>query len=175
MEPQIPTLDHFGKKFLLGIGKRPPPRVIQSNQPSSPNKQDAKIKGLNPKGYANNYDQEQKLIKGDIYWFQSRVWLLIALISIFGYDQDVKREALVIGIGDYAPATRNDLNGIERDVSKIKRLFKSLGFKVTILYDAQAMKILEYLDRYSEILDSNDYFAFYYSGHGSYEPDESLR
>jgi len=105
--------------------------------------------------------------------FLVRVWLLIALISIFGYGQDVKREALVIGIGDYAPATRNDLNGIERDVSKIKRLFKSLGFKVTILYDAQAMKILEYLDRYSEILDSNDYFAFYYSGHGSYEPDES--
>ncbi len=64
--------------------------------------------------------------------FLVRVWLLIALISIFGYGQDVKREALVIGIGDYAPATRNDLNGIERDVSKIKRLFKSLGFKVTM-------------------------------------------
>jgi len=86
---------------------------------------------------------------------------------------DVKREALIIGISDYAPADRNDLDGIEKDISKIKKLFESWGFKVRVLYDAEAMKVLNYLDEYAKELDSNDYFAFYYSGHGAFKPDKS--
>ncbi len=86
---------------------------------------------------------------------------------------NIKKEALIIGISDYAPADRNDLDGIERDTSKMKRLFESWGFKVTTLYDAQSMKIVDYLNDYAKKLGSNDYFAFYYSGHGSHKPDEN--
>ncbi len=86
---------------------------------------------------------------------------------------NIKKEALIIGISDYAPGNRNDLDGIERDTSKMKRLFESWGFKVTTLYNSQAMKIVDYLDDYAKRLSPNDYFAFYYSGHGSYKPDES--
>jgi len=88
-------------------------------------------------------------------------------------NTDIKREALVIGISDYAPLDKNDLDGIEKDISKIKRLFQRWGFNVKILYDSEAMNILDYLDKYAEKLDSNDYFAFYYSGHGSFKPDKS--
>ncbi len=86
---------------------------------------------------------------------------------------DIKKEALIIGISDYAPGIRNDLDGIERDTTKMKRLFESWGFKVTTLYDSQAMKIVNYLDDYAKRLGPNDYFAFYYSGHGSHKPDEN--
>jgi hypothetical protein len=85
----------------------------------------------------------------------------------------VKKMALIIGISDYAPATKNDLDGIERDTSKMKRLFESWGFEVTTLYDSQAMKIVDYLEDYAKKLNKNDYFAFYYSGHGSFKTDEN--
>ena len=84
-----------------------------------------------------------------------------------------KKMALIIGISDYAPSTKNDLDGIERDTSKMKRLFESWGFQVTTLYDSQSMKIVDYLDDYAKKLGENDYFAFYYSGHGSYKKDEN--
>ncbi len=84
-----------------------------------------------------------------------------------------KKMALIIGISDYAPYTKNDLDGIERDTSKMKRLFESWGFQVTTLYDSQSMKIVDYLDDYAKKLGKNDYFAFYYSGHGSFKPDEN--
>ena len=85
----------------------------------------------------------------------------------------IRKEALIIGISDYAPANKNDLDGIERDTSKMKRLFESWGFKVTTLYDSQAIKIVDYLNDYAKKLSPNDYFAFYYSGHGSHKPDEN--
>jgi len=88
-------------------------------------------------------------------------------------NSDIKKEALVIGISDYAPLNKNDLDGIEKDISKIKKLFQKWGFRVKVLYDSEAMNILDYLDEYSKSLDSDDYFAFYYSGHGSFKPDKS--
>jgi len=93
--------------------------------------------------------------------------------SLKGNLGDIKKEALIIGISDYAPADRNDLDGIEKDISKIKRLFTNWGFKVKVLYDSEAMKVLDYLDEYAKELNSNDYFAFYYSGHGSFKPDKN--
>jgi hypothetical protein len=65
------------------------------------------------------------------------------------------------------------LDGIELDTSKIKKLFQSWGFEVQTLYDSQAMKIVDYLEAYTKRLSSNDYFAFYYSGHGSFVPDKN--
>jgi hypothetical protein len=81
--------------------------------------------------------------------------------------------ALIVGISDYAPATQNDLDGIDKDTNKMKRLFESWGFKVTTIYNSQSMQIVNYLDKYAKKLDKDDYFAFYYSGHGSFKSDES--
>lgn len=87
--------------------------------------------------------------------------------------KDGKKLALIIGISDYAPGTNNDLDGIERDTSKMRKLFESWGFKVQTLYDSQAMKIIDYLEDYAKQLNENDFFTFYYSGHGSHKPDEN--
>jgi len=84
-----------------------------------------------------------------------------------------KKLALIIGIGNYAPGDKNDLDGIERDTTKMRKLFESWGFQVQTLYDSQSMKIVDYLEDYAKKLNKNDIFAFYYSGHGSHKPDEN--
>ena len=84
---------------------------------------------------------------------------------------NVKKVALIMGISDYAPGTKNDLDGIELDTTKMRKLFESWGFKVESIYDAQSLKVVDYLDKYAKELKPNDIFAFYYSGHGSFKKD----
>jgi len=81
--------------------------------------------------------------------------------------------ALIIGIGNYAPGDKNDLDGIERDTTKMRKLFESWGFQVQTLYDSQSMKIIDYLEDYAKKLNKDDIFAFYYSGHGSHKADDN--
>ncbi len=84
----------------------------------------------------------------------------------------VKKQALLLGVSDYA-GENADLGGIERDIEKMKNLFNTWGFEVTVLYDKESMDILSYLDKYANRLNKNDYFAFYYSGHGSHVADKN--
>jgi len=83
-----------------------------------------------------------------------------------------KKKALIVGVSDYA-GENSDLGGIERDVAKMKSLFTSWGFEVKVLYDSDSMDILNNLNQYASSLDSNDFFAFYYTGHGSHVKDVS--
>jgi hypothetical protein len=92
--------------------------------------------------------------------------------TLFSKNIKGKKQALVIGVSDYAGES-NDLGGIERDVSKMKRLFESWGFEVKSLYNKESLQIVDYLTQYSKSLNSDDYFAFYYSGHGSHKADEN--
>lgn len=85
-------------------------------------------------------------------------------------SSEVQKVAFVVGVSDYA-GDRADLGGIELDTDKMKRLFRSLGFDVKVLYDKESMQLLEYLDSYAQRLTPNDLFAFYYSGHGSHAQD----
>jgi len=88
-------------------------------------------------------------------------------------NSNIKKEALIIGISDYAPADKNDLDGIEKDTNKMRKLFESWGFKVRTLYNSQSLNIVDYLEDYAKELGESDYFAFYYSGHGSFKKDEN--
>ena len=92
--------------------------------------------------------------------------------TLFSKSITGKKQALVVGVSDYA-GDRNDLGGIERDVNKMKRLFEGWGFEVKTLYDKDSMQIVDYLNQYGNSLGSDDYFAFYYSGHGSHKHDEN--
>ena len=87
-------------------------------------------------------------------------------------NNHIKKQAIVVGVSDYAGES-NDLGGIERDVEKMKTLFEKWGFNVKVLYDKDSMNIVSYLDKYAGQLRDNDYFAFYYSGHGSHIPDKN--
>ncbi len=91
--------------------------------------------------------------------------------SLSSQKSSGNKVALIMGISDYAPGTKNDLDGIELDTTKMKKLFESWGFKVESIYDAQSLKVVDYLDKYAKELNSNDIFAFYYSGHGSFKKD----
>lgn len=83
-----------------------------------------------------------------------------------------KRQALIVGVSDYAGSSA-DLGGIERDVARMKQLFTSWGFDIKVLYDNDSMDIMEQLNSYTHKLGSDDFFAFYYTGHGSRLKDEN--
>jgi len=98
--------------------------------------------------------------------------LIASAFTTLNATQLEKKEALVVGVSDYA-GTNSDLNGIDRDVEKMKNLFQTWGFHVTLLYNKESMKIVDYLDKYGDNLTAKDTFAFYYSGHGSHKKDTS--
>lgn len=85
-------------------------------------------------------------------------------------NNTITQKALIIGVSDYAGAN-NDLNGINLDVQKMKRLFTSWGFDVDTL--THSMSFEQKLAQYATTLAVDDVFIFYYSGHGSFTPDTS--
>lgn len=54
----------------------------------------------------------------------------------------------------------------------MERLFKRWGFHVTVLQDAQSMRLESHLANYAN-LRAKDSFVFYYSGHGYHVKDEN--
>jgi len=90
--------------------------------------------------------------------------------SSFAKSTGAKKEALIVGVSDYR-GTRADLNGIDRDVEKMKNLFERWGFTTKVLYDEESMDLIRYLDQYAQKLGKDDFFAFYYTGHGSHKKD----
>jgi len=98
--------------------------------------------------------------------------IIIATILLFSTQAIAKKEALLVGIGDYGGD--NDLMGIDLDIDKMKRLFKSFGFdNIKVLYNQESLEIADYLKNYAKNLNSNDTFALYYSGHGSFVTDKN--
>jgi len=83
-----------------------------------------------------------------------------------------KKEALIVGVSDYAQDNQ-DLNGIDKDIEKMKQLFIKLGFTVKVLENQASMKLLDNLTQYAHSLNDNDTFAFYYTGHGSHKADNN--
>jgi hypothetical protein len=103
--------------------------------------------------------------------------LMITSLPVFANDAfskgvTDKREALIVGVSDYAKDNQ-DLNGIDNDVQKMRQLFVNLGFTVKILENSESMNLLDNLDSYANRLNKKDVFAFYYTGHGSHKADEN--
>jgi len=83
-----------------------------------------------------------------------------------------KKQVLLVGVSDYK-GKQNDLPGIDKDIKKMKKLFKNWGFEVKILYNKDSLNLESSLQNYGANLGKNDTFAFYYSGHGSHKKDEN--
>ncbi len=83
----------------------------------------------------------------------------------------MRKEALIVGVSDYK-GTKYDLGGVQKDVLRMEKLFKSWGFHITVLQDAESMRLEQSLSSYSA-LDKNSNFIFYYSGHGYHVKDEN--
>jgi len=93
---------------------------------------------------------------------------ITALLTTYAMAQ---KEALILGVSDYM-GTKYDLGGVKKDVPRMERLFRSWGFNVTVLKDADSMNLESYLANYAE-LKADDNFIFYYSGHGYHTKDIS--
>ena len=93
---------------------------------------------------------------------------ITALLTTFSMAQ---KEALILGVSDYM-GTKSDLGGVNKDVPRVAKLFRSWGFNVTVLQDEQSMQLESYLAKYAS-LNASDNFIFYYSGHGFHVKDVS--
>ncbi len=81
-----------------------------------------------------------------------------------------KALALLVGIKDGGACA-----GSELDVDNIHRILYPLGYDVRSLKTERAThdRILQYLDYATSILERDDIFVFYYSGHGGQQPDNN--
>jgi len=84
----------------------------------------------------------------------------------------INQQALVVGVNDYK-GTTYDLEGIDKDVQKMNRLFSSWGFEVQTLKSKQSLKLQKILSEYANTLKEDDVFILYFSGHGSSTVDRS--
>lgn len=85
----------------------------------------------------------------------------------------MSKSALVVGI-NYV-GTGSDLGGCIQDAADWKEVFEARGFEVTSLLEKDATKanIIAALKEHVTKLTYGDILAFQYSGHGSWQPDES--
>ena len=92
-----------------------------------------------------------------------------------------KGRALLVGLKSLDPGAhngwdgRNGCWGCELDVDNIERILEPMGYSVSTLKTAQATSdnVLGGLRAAAEELQGGDIFVFYYSGHGSQQPDVS--
>ena len=100
--------------------------------------------------------------------------IILICCLLFSTQAIAKKEALLVGVSNYGGDPKNDLIGIDLDIDKMKRLFGGFGFDdIKVLYNRDSLKIGDYLKEYAKNLNSNDTFALYYSGHGSYISDKN--
>jgi len=85
---------------------------------------------------------------------------------------DINQQALIVGVNDYK-GTDRDLVGIDLDVEKMDKLFRSWGFEVKILQDSKSMDFQKSIVEYANRLKADDVFILYFSGHGSSTVDRS--
>lgn len=98
--------------------------------------------------------------------------LLLTLCLLCSTEAMATKYALIVGVADYKNS-KDDLPGIDKDLTKIYKLLKSWHFDVKVLRGADTLKLDEHLKKYAYSLKKDDTFAFYYTGHGSYVEDKN--
>ncbi len=111
-----------------------------------------------------------------------RGWKALAIVlAVLGLAPQAARAdtfALLIGVGAYEHFDKDDyLLAPRNDAEEMKAVLMSRGMKasnITLLIDAAARKkdIEDKLDSLMRQLHADDFLVVYFSGHGSYQPDE---
>ncbi|MHA1230856.1 MAG: caspase family protein [Candidatus Helarchaeota archaeon] len=121
----------------------------------------------------------KRSVRKCFFYFLMIYILLIIIFNPFSHaiitrttskNLKVERWAVVIGISDY-PGTINDLSFCDDDAISIKKWLMNQNFpesNIKMLINSQATKanIFNQLSWIAENSDGNDYFVFFYSGHG---------
>lgn len=91
------------------------------------------------------------------------VVLILVSVPVVGFSATERRVALVIGNSAYKNAPlRNPAN----DATDISRALKRLGFKVTMLRNADQRKMKSSIREFGKQLSKGGVGLFYYAGHG---------
>lgn len=89
--------------------------------------------------------------------------ILLALALLLTAVHAEERRALLIGNGAYA---HNPLKNPRNDVHDLAKLLKSLGFKVTLLENADLKTMKTAVKRFAQQLNNDSVGLFFFSGHG---------
>ncbi len=97
--------------------------------------------------------------------------ILLGLIFSSFLNATIKKEAFLIGISEYNNPQIN-LDGIDKDITKMTKLLKDRGFNIKTLINSEAtLANVRDAFRSYQNLSSNDIFVFYDSSHGTQVPD----
>jgi formylglycine-generating enzyme required for sulfatase activity len=101
------------------------------------------------------------------------LWVLMGVVEIRVVAEEAAREALVMGVGNYAGAsykgkTIRDLPGItDADLPLMKQKLESLGFRVRMVANPTRKEAEEEVDAFSARIKARPGVSlFYFSGHG---------
>jgi hypothetical protein len=101
-----------------------------------------------------------------------KAFKVLALSALLTTISMAQKEALVVAVDNYK-GTKYDRGGVKKDFGRMKNLFESWGFHVTLVRNAESMKLEQYLSHLAKSLGRDDEFIFYYSGHGYHIKDIS--
>ncbi len=92
--------------------------------------------------------------------------------TAFASTDTLSRQALIIGVGQYADPEVAPLPGVMADLDSARQIARSMGIPesaITILQDAQATKprIVEALQRMASTTEEGGRILLYFSGHGT--------
>lgn len=99
-----------------------------------------------------------------------KILVLAMLLPILA--SAVQKEALLVGVEEYKNG--HILQGISKDMKKMKKYFESKGFHVTVLFNENATvaNVVATLKKYAS-LKEEDVFAYYQSSHGGQVEDDN--
>jgi hypothetical protein len=93
--------------------------------------------------------------------------VILLLLALACSRNPPMKYAIVYGISDY-PYVGIDLPYSANDAESVRRLFESYGYSVILRKDTAATlgNLEADIDRVANVINENDLFAFYFSGHG---------
>ena len=88
----------------------------------------------------------------------------LSAVSLMKTEARAERKALLIGNAKYQREGR--LRTPPRDLKKMSKVLKGLGYKVTVKRDVKVRSFPDVVADYAETIKADDEVYFHYSGHG---------
>ena len=105
-------------------------------------------------------------------------WVTLAAVACLALPAIAEDRALIVGVGDYESSTVSDLVGIDLDMDMMQDAAERLGFAprgIRTLFNEQATLAGFRREAGNWLAGANedDRVLLYFSGHGSYVPDDN--
>ncbi|HHH37207.1 MAG TPA: caspase family protein, partial [Epsilonproteobacteria bacterium] len=104
---------------------------------------------------------------------KAKILSIALLFPVLAAAYTPQKEALLVGVGEYQNGMgMMNLDGVDKDILRMKKLLEERGFHVRVLFNSEATldNVRRALRSYQN-LSSNDSFFYYESSHGTQVPD----